>query len=107
MRPAMNPSIAPANRIHMKYSVIFVLSLILLSACSTPGPVVEKTIPVIVQKQVFVPLSQEILSDCLNRPEPLLNGLSNSELRSIALQWQNLYGPCLEGKLSAIRALQP
>lgn len=86
---------------------IAIALLILLSACSTPGPVVEKTIPVIVQEQVFVPLSPDLLSDCLNRPEPLLNGLSNSELRATALQWQNIFGPCLEGKLSAIRALQP
>lgn len=86
---------------------ISIAFLILLSACSTPGPVVVKTVLIEVEKRVYVPLPEASLSECDSRPAPLGPGYTNGELRSVALAWQNLYGPCLEGKLSAIRALQP
>jgi hypothetical protein len=83
-----------------------VICALLLSACGT-APVVVRTVPVEVVRQIFVPMPDSVLSVCDNHPPLLVNGISNSELRQVALQWQNVYGPCLESHLEAIRNLQP
>ena len=96
-----NAVISEAKAIAMYFSIF-----ILLSSCSSPA-VIEKTVPVEIVTTKYIPIPSEILSACPEHPAALANGITNGELRSIALQWQNIYGPCLESHLDAIRALQP
>ena len=97
MKPLIHTSIPP-----------MILLLTWLSSCaSTPCVPTVKTVPVEIVKTKYLPIPSDILSACPENPDPLANGLTNGELRRIALQWQNVYGPCLESKLDAVRALQP
>jgi len=95
------------NAISKYTDAIAIFSFIsLLSACGT-SPVVVKTVAVEVVKTSYTTLPAEFLSACSEHPAPLKDGLTNGDLRSIALAWQNSYGPCLESKLNAILNLQP
>ena len=97
MKPLIHTSIPP-----------MILLVIWLSSCaSTPCVPVEVTKPVEIVKTAYLPIPPEVISDCPEHPAALTNGLTNGELRRIALQWQNVYGSCLLSKLDAVRALQP
>jgi len=98
--------IGRSNTAMSKIKLLFFVFISLISACGT-SPVVVKTVPVEVVKNSYISLPAELLSACQDRPAPLKDGITNGDLRSIALAWQNSYGPCLESKLNAIRNLQP
>lgn len=87
----------------MRYAVIL---SICLSACASPQ-VIEKPVPVEIVKQVYVPLDASLLADCTGKPDPVLNGSSNGQLRASYLALAVVYLPCLEQRLQSIRDLQP
>jgi hypothetical protein len=89
----------------MSRTVVILLSLA-LSACASP-PVIEKPVAVEVERKVYVSMPADFLSPCQAKPARLVDRLTNGELRSIALQYQNVYAPCLESRLEAIRKVQP
>lgn len=81
--------------------IIFTLSL---SACGTVK-YVEKPVAVPVEKVVKEHIDQSLLLPCPDKPDQLKNGITNGELRSTVLAYQNQYVPCLESRLESIKEL--
>jgi hypothetical protein len=80
--------------------------LVLLSACASTHETV-RTVPVEVEREKFVSLAPDLLAPCPAKPDRLVDGITLGTLRSVALEYQNSYVPCLENRLESIRRLQP
>ena len=80
--------------------------LVLLSACASTHETV-RTVPVEVVREKFVSLAPDLLAPCPAKPDRLVDGITLGTLRETALQYQNSYVPCLEGRIDSIRSLQP
>ena len=85
---------------------IIIALAILLAGCASTRETV-RTVAVDVVRTQYINMPADLLAPCPSKPDRLVNGVSVGTLREVALQWQNLYGPCLESRLESIRALQP
>jgi hypothetical protein len=92
----------------VRYSRYLPLGVILLlQGCGSAPPVLERSVPVVVERAVVQRIAPDLLAPCPSKPDRLVNGVTGGTLRQIALDYQNSYVPCLEGKLESIRRLQP
>lgn len=87
----------------MSYRIISLC--LLLGACAGPQ-VVEKPVPVIVEKEIQIPLSPELFLACENAYESKNEIISNGDLL-LLLHSQQLLISCLNSRLEAIRNLNP
>lgn len=85
---------------------VTLLLVAILAGCSS-APVITHTVPVVVERERPISIPADLLAPCPSKPDRLVNGVSVGMLREAALQYQNSYVPCLEGRLESIRRLQP
>lgn len=85
---------------------LIIIASIVLASCASPE-VVEHQDPVLIKKEVYVPLDAALLEACSGKPDPVLNGSTNGTLRASYLALTQVWAPCMEQRLQSIRDLQP
>lgn len=84
--------------------LILIICALSLSACETVK-YVDRPYPVEVVKEIPAKVDPSFLLPCDNKPDTLKNGITNGELREIAVGYEGRYVPCLESRLKAINDL--
>lgn len=88
-------------------SLISIASALSLLGCASAPPIVTKPIPVVIEKDRYIPLAPDLVAPCQGRPPAMREGMTNGDLLWIAIGYERSYSKCLEEKLESIRRLQP